>query len=288
MQRKLFFFAFVLSCLFAASLISAAEQYLERARLFAMEEEYTASYLEARRYMFLMQQASLTPDPEVFLVLSQTSFFLEQYSRAHAFYERYRNLVIVQDPLVFTYEMKLLEKVQNRDFVRLRLFTLAFRSDIDQEIRDLILIGNLRFAAMYHDWENFRMFLDMANNSGSVSPVQLSELHDLLEEAENHQGKSPGLARGLSIVLPGAGQLYAGYPLDALNAFIINGFFIGATVYSVSIRELGDVLNFWGPNFIRFYDGNLRNAYLAAEASNREFMVSLADRMLYVLASDSH
>jgi tetratricopeptide (TPR) repeat protein len=64
--------------------------------------------------------------------------------------------------------------------------------------------------------------------SGEASGLEVEEAQSLAERmstAPQPKKRSPGLAGALSIV-PGAGQLYAGRPRDALVAFLLNGLFI--------------------------------------------------------------
>jgi TM2 domain-containing membrane protein YozV len=48
-------------------------------------------------------------------------------------------------------------------------------------------------------------------------------LVERIAETDNYRRKSKTLSTALSAILPGAGQLYAGYPFDAMNTLVING-----------------------------------------------------------------
>ncbi len=80
--------------------------------------------------------------------------------------------------------------------------------------------------------------------------------------------RRPGLAMGLSAILPGAGQLYNRRWGDALIAFGLNALFASATYYSFAELEsvplgVGSALFFSG-----FYVGNLVNAKQGVDRHN--------------------
>ncbi len=81
--------------------------------------------------------------------------------------------------------------------------------------------------------------------------------------------KSPGLAAGLSAILPGAGQLYAGRRQDAMMAFLLNGLFIWGTVeaFSHDKKATGVILLFFESGW---YFGNIYSATSSAHKYNRK------------------
>ncbi|ADU65946.1 tetratricopeptide TPR_2 repeat protein [Desulfurispirillum indicum S5] len=81
--------------------------------------------------------------------------------------------------------------------------------------------------------------------------------------------KSLPLAGSLSAVLPGAGQLYAGRPVDAAVAFTVNLIFLGATVSAV---DAGHTLLAAGVGVfgIGWYGGNIFNAINSARLHNQQ------------------
>lgn len=102
------------------------------------------------------------------------------------------------------------------------------------------------------------------------SPLH-AQAEGLVEGARNYPGipvKSPGLAGGLSAVLPGAGQLYVNRPGDALVSFLLNGAFIWATVEAFQNDNdvTGGILLFFESGW---YLGNIYNAMNGAQKYNR-------------------
>ena len=80
--------------------------------------------------------------------------------------------------------------------------------------------------------------------------------------------KRPGLAAGMSAVLPGAGQAYNGRWGEAASAFIVNGLLIGSTVTLIRREEY-----FAGASVgllaVSFYGGNVFSAMWGARRHNR-------------------
>lgn len=98
-----------------------------------------------------------------------------------------------------------------------------------------------------------------------------SEAAGLAEETGRYPDiprKSPYIAGGLSAVLPGAGQLYVGRPMDAAASFLLNGLFIWATVdaFNKDNNVTGGILLFFESGW---YLGNVYNAVSSAHKYNR-------------------
>jgi tetratricopeptide (TPR) repeat protein len=97
------------------------------------------------------------------------------------------------------------------------------------------------------------------------------EARGLAESAKLYPGipkKSPSLAGGLSAVLPGSGQLYAGRPGDAAASFLLNGAFIwaAAEAFQNDNNVTGGILAFFEAGW---YLGNIYNAMGSVHKYNR-------------------
>lgn len=79
--------------------------------------------------------------------------------------------------------------------------------------------------------------------------------------------KSAGLAAGLSAVLPGAGQVYAGSYQSAAVAFLLNALFLSATL-ELNHKELHATALASGLVFSVAYVGNILNAAHTATVYN--------------------
>lgn len=91
--------------------------------------------------------------------------------------------------------------------------------------------------------------------------------------------KRPGVAGTLSAVLPGAGQLYNGRPVDALLAFVVNGGFgVGTALAFVEAGSipLGVVLAVFTAGF---YTGNIVNAVVDARRITADRYLEFFDEL---------
>jgi TM2 domain-containing membrane protein YozV len=92
--------------------------------------------------------------------------------------------------------------------------------------------------------------------------------------------RSPMLARALSTVVPGAGQIYTGHPLDGLIGLGVHGALIAGATAAVMAGLEGaagiDAFFTWG-----FYQTQMSNAAVSA----REFNVQAEERFIGLLAA---
>ena len=91
--------------------------------------------------------------------------------------------------------------------------------------------------------------------------------------------KSPAVAGVLSGLLPGAGHLYIGKPLQALTAFLLNGLFLAGAVFAVrdGLEGTAAILLFFETGW---YLGTINSARAGAREFNRLQQRATADRLL--------
>jgi len=167
----------------------------------------------------------------------------------------------------------------------LRLLRLRDFSEIDSKRVSLYLCVTYVYRGR---WQDAAAELERAfPEEEIVEPwrrVELERLKHLLAEARSSRRKSPNAALLLSTIVPGTGQLYAGDPWDALNAFALNAG-LGTLIFTAMKHEyyLEAALLFLYP-FRRYYLGNRDNARIAAERSNRaadqQFRERIMDQIL--------
>ena len=115
-------------------------------------------------------------------------------------------------------------------------------------------------ASLYmYDWDSaMRSFNDFYSEyDDQVVKERASEIQSLLARAGNSY-KSARTAQILSAIIPGAGQIYAGYWKDGINAFILNGLIIGFianAIYRKDVRDVSIIIFLY-----RYYAGNIYNA----------------------------
>ena len=98
----------------------------------------------------------------------------------------------------------------------------------------------------------------------------LARLQELLARAKKRRLKSPILAKWMSILLPGSGQIYSGYWGNGLNALVINGALGYLLVKDLLDRQAGSFIFNTIFLFSRFYLGNIHIAKDLANRRNQE------------------
>ena len=91
--------------------------------------------------------------------------------------------------------------------------------------------------------------------------------------------KSPAVAGVLSGVLPGAGHLYIGKPLQALTAFLLNGLFLAGAAYALheGLEGTAAILLFFETGW---YLGTINSAVAGARDFNRRQQRAATDHLL--------
>ncbi len=109
---------------------------------------------------------------------------------------------------------------------------------------------------------------------------QDEKLDELFQKTDNLPYKSKLVAKILSGILPGSGQIYAGNWKSGLNAFALNSAFGYVTVDSILDQNYVDAIMWTYFIFQRYYQGNLYRAGRAVDEYNDEVNRSFADSIL--------
>ena len=130
-----------------------------------------------------------------------------------------------------------------------------------------------------------------ALNSSERYLLQLTERSDsakivkIFSEINKVNKIRPGVAKNLSMLLPGAGQIYYGDIKNGINSFVLNGLLVAAGVYFAFEYTVLDAILFTGPFFRRYYKGGYMKAMIGAERKieslkNKKFieLLELVDR----------
>ena len=97
--------------------------------------------------------------------------------------------------------------------------------------------------------------------------------------------RSAELARSLSTILPGLGQVYAGNWRDGLNALVLNGIFAGFIANAIHRRDYKDAA-FISYISLRYYIGNRRRAEVDVRQYNESLNRRSALKILKLVRSD--
>lgn len=160
---------------------------------------------------------------------------------------------------------------KNYDLARLELIKVMLRNTSEKTYKRSLFLQAVTYIYQYR-WDDTRKVLKDYTTDES--------LDQLLEKAINLPQKSTTLAKVLSAVIPGTGQMYAGRWGGGLNALglngvlgyvavdaVLKGYYIDATLWTYFI-------------FRRYYMGNLYRSETAVETYNQEKSQQVAENIL--------
>jgi len=116
--------------------------------------------------------------------------------------------------------------------------------------------------------------------SSTIDVEEVNRLVSLIEEAEAQRYKSPKLAKALSSVLPGMGQIYAGNFIKGLNALALNSLFGYIAVSDLLQKDYWDFILNSSFLFWRFYSGNRAQAEATAKVQNQKLDEQFLHKLL--------
>lgn len=128
------------------------------------------------------------------------------------------------------------------------------------------------FGGFYSEYDGGRM----ANRVGEIKSVSL--------EARRSY-RSAGLARYLSTVIPGLGQMYAGDWRDALNALTLNSLTIGLLANAIYRKDYMDAAVISSIS-MRYYMGNRYRAEVDVRRHNESMDRQNAMKILNIVRAD--
>jgi hypothetical protein len=248
----------LLLCLAAARPAHAqnAHQTLALANSLAAEENWDAALYYYQRVLFFSQEEL---SPQAWL----------QIARANMALGRNKEVTNCLDAAWFSSDQpdfkneivfeKALFLLQTRRFyeAQAELFFLPDAGLSGEQIRKKTLyraVAQLGTGKLEEAEALFISLLDPANEAAK------RELEDLFLKFKT---RKPKVARTLSAILPGAGQLYAGDHKAALNSFLLTGGILGLGVLTAADYTLLEAT--WTlPWFWRYYQGGIREAGIAA------------------------
>ena len=160
---------------------------------------------------------------------------------------------------------------QDYDLARLELIKVTMRAPSAQLYRRALFLQAVAYIYQFR-WEDARESLRNYTTD--------ERLGALLDVATDIPLKSDRLAKVLSAIFPGAGQVYVGDWRDGINALLLNGALGFLTVDAVLDGHYVDAALWGGFIFWRYYRGNTFRAGQAAERFNQRESRSAADAIL--------
>lgn len=148
---------------------------------------------------------------------------------------------------------------QKYDFGRRELIKVGVRDSSTSLHRRALFLQAVAFIYQFRWGEARKVLRDYTADE---------KLDGLLEEAVNLPSKSPKVAKVLSSILPGTGQVYASNWRSGINALVLNGLLGYLTVDAVLNRHYVDAATWGGSIFLRYYRGNIFRAEEAVKQFN--------------------
>lgn len=170
-------------------------------------------------------------------------------------------------------------QLQMKDARMAQMTLLGLPEELPDSLRQYrdFLLGTSYFLELKfpESREAFRMAL---NTHEPQIRLRLDSLFDALTRIRHPK---PNLARVLSIIVPGAGQFYAGDIKNGLNSLLLTGGLLSLGIYSLYFYTPFDAIVAIAPWFQRYYMGGYKRAALIAadrynEKQNKIFVQILA------------
>ena len=160
---------------------------------------------------------------------------------------------------------------KNYDLAQLELIKVVLRKPSLPLFRRALFLQGVTYIYQFR-WEEARSVLQDYTADESLDA--------LFEAALNMPQKSLKVARVLSTILPGAGQVYTGDWRDSLNAFLLNGALGFLTIDAVFAGHYTDAALWGGLIFLRYYRGNTFRAEEAVKQFNLRQSQRAAEALL--------
>ncbi len=170
---------------------------------------------------------------------------------------------------------------QNYDLARLELIKVSLRHPTGTLYQRALFLQVVAFIYQFR-WEEAQKLLK--------DYTEDETLDNLLNIAINQPRKSARVARMLSAILPGTGQIYAGNWRGGLNAFLLNGALGFVAVDGMLDQNYLDAFMWTYYIFLRYYRGNVFRAGNAVDEFNDNASRRAADNILKRLQTitDTH
>lgn len=253
-----------------------------------LEEEglLNQAFVEYSRYIFLQDYSEGIHRGQAYLSLSLI------YEKNENFPKALENIQMAQafdsSDFLKLKEIEILRNYSQKKKISLEnnqsLFKYRFMPDYSLEIKKQAFLAILENEIITEQFDLFKenFSLSLINFPNLFSEENCDLIEKTLQKIEKFKPKNPNVAKVLSIV-PGLGQLYAGNPGDALNAFLLDSSLLALSAYSVYSFNFCDFLLFELPATVRFYQGNFVNAQKHSYEYNSKKITELKSPILEIL-----
>lgn len=264
-------FLIVASLLFTGFTADAEELPLSLGRHLALQGNSDAAITEYKRFLFFHSDDERIG--EVYYNIGLAYRAEELWTEAIAAL-RAATYLAANSEAKSEYQLELaltLIASQNYDLAQLELIKVTMQAPSARLYRRALFLQTVAYIYQFR-WEKARESLRNYTTD--------ERLDALFDAAINMPRKSTNVARRLSTILPGAGQIYVGDWTGGLNALVLNGTLGFLTVDTVLDGHYVDAALWVGLIVLRYYRGNTFRAEHAAEQFNQQESRRAAEAIL--------
>ena len=232
---------------------------------------YEASVLEFKRYIFYNPETELID--YAYYKIGQAYYHRKQYDNARQTLSK----ILVdfpESPLRFDAKMMLAKSYyqeQNYPAARNELRQLLAMECNDKKLR--LVARYMRGLCHLYEKNWYSAIIEFRKVSKEDPDGELGKLArnlaDTTLSGTRISRKSTSLARWMSRLVPGSGQIYAGHFLNGLTSMLLNGAFVYLLTDSIADKRYVDAVGIYLVGS-RFYFGNVYNAEKFAIDYNRQ------------------
>ena len=251
--------------LFLFSVLVYADPAVELGNSFFNLENYSQAITEYRRFLFFNPDApeSAEISYKIGLAYRSDQLWIQAIQSMNSASQRTKNLEFrskIQIDLAVTYLAN-----NQPGLALLKLVNILSQPIPNQLYKHAFFLKGIAEIYLF-SWEEARStFRTYFGNTSRFHQIDV-----IISQAIKKPRKSGSVARILSTILPGSGQIYANNWADGFNALILNGLF-GYTSFSVAksgnYRDASFLTLFL---WMRYYLGNRNNAKKIAYQVNRK------------------
>lgn len=256
-SKKQSFFSAVIFSLLAA--VTARSQTVEQTFQFANQLYAHTGYKECIKYY------------ERVLFFGNSDFNTACYERMGNCYSYLNNIEQANEYYEFAYFSSEDDSIKNEMLFK-RSFNFLMEKKFKLAMQELLSLSdnqsvsfqkrkNLYFAIAYFGdgqyTESEKYFDLLIPDSDSAS---LQNLDYLFLKNEKLNRRNPKVAKVLSIIIPGAGQLYAGDVKNGINSLLLTGGFALLFINTAFTYSFMDAFTAVGPWYYRYYYGGFKRA----------------------------
>lgn len=254
------------------ALSAEPDPYLDFARHLFEQGDYYRAVTEAERFLFLKPEDPRRHEAE--LLTARSRLALGEFDRARA---AFAPVVVQRENPSLAAEAILdlgrcLEKIDPSGDALIYYRGLEDEPSLPEEyVSHIRNVARFRLGWLLLEagrWEEASQAFDSVDRNHQLRP-SAGALAGLAPEGAKLPYRSPAAAGIMSAVLPGAGQLYDGRPVDAGLAFGFNAAFLWGTMEAYN-NESWVVFALLGLMEASWYGGNIYNAVNGAHIHNRE------------------